>query len=123
MSDNQFVDGEISRRVALRRGLRVGSALWVVPTVQVVTMTEAHAETASGPVSRQPDEQAEESDARRGVLPKTGAGLDPALAAAAGAALVAAGSATVAAQRRRLARAAAEGVHDLRRDPPADGPR
>jgi len=108
MSDNQFVDDGISRRDALKRGLLVGGAIWVVPAVQVVTMTEAHAETASGPVSRQPEEELEVG---QDVLPKTGADLNPALVAAAGAALVAAGSATVVAQRRRsAARAAAEGT-------------
>jgi LPXTG-motif cell wall-anchored protein len=106
MSDNEFVDDGLSRRDALKRGLLVGGALWVVPAVQVVTMTEAHAETASGPVSRQP---VEELEVGRGMLPKTGAEMNPALVAAAGAGLVAAGSAAVVAQRRRKAARTAEG--------------
>jgi LPXTG-motif cell wall-anchored protein len=124
MSDNQFVDGGISRRAALERGFLVGGAVWVVPAVQVVTMTEAHAEAASGPASWRADV---ESGAGRGRLPKTGADLDPALAAGAGAALVAIGIATLAAQRRRFGpRAAtdAAAAEDMADPPaaPADGP-
>lgn len=117
MSDNQRVEGGVSRRDALKRGLFVGGALWVVPAVQVVTMTEAHAETASGPVSRQPEE--EPAPTGHGLLPKTGAELNPALVAAVGAGLVAAGSATVVAQRRRMAaRALADGQVPASEEPP-----
>jgi len=101
VSDSQPVDGGISRRDALKRGLLVGGALWVVPTVQVVTMTEAHAEAASGPASQKRGEEG--AQVGHGMLPKTGSGLNPALVAAVGAGLVAAGSATVVIQRRRTA--------------------
>ena len=42
----------ISRREALRRGALVGSALWVVPVAQAVSMTPAAADTASAPHSQ-----------------------------------------------------------------------
>jgi LPXTG-motif cell wall-anchored protein len=107
MSNGQPVDGGVSRRDALKRGLLVGGALWAVPVVQVVTMTEAHAETASGPAFQQQEDEA--AKVGRGLLPKTGSGLSPALVAAVGAGLVAAGSATVVAQRRRAAAQVAGG--------------
>src|SRR5438128_1821615 len=51
MTDDDAVDQVgLSRRALLRRGAAVGAAAWVVPLVQVVSMTPAHADTPSAPV-------------------------------------------------------------------------
>ena len=42
-------DHGMTRREALRRGALVGSALWVVPVAQAVSVTPAAADTASAP--------------------------------------------------------------------------
>lgn len=39
----------LTRREALRRGALVGTALWVAPLAQVVSVTPAAADTASAP--------------------------------------------------------------------------
>ncbi|HEU4675994.1 MAG TPA: hypothetical protein VFS29_08405 [Motilibacteraceae bacterium] len=39
----------LTRREALRRGALVGSALWMVPVAQAVSVTPAAADTASAP--------------------------------------------------------------------------
>jgi hypothetical protein len=50
-SDAVDVSG-LSRRDLLRRGAKVGAvAVWTIPIIQVVSMTPAHAESASQPSS------------------------------------------------------------------------
>lgn len=60
----------ISRRAALKRGVLAGGALvWTVPIVQAVSMTPAHAESASAPPS------ASGGSGQTGAVPPPAGGL------------------------------------------------
>jgi hypothetical protein len=104
----------VSRRTMLKRGATVGVATaWVVPIVQAVSMTPAHADTASAPaVPHQPQGVAAKPpsgiDAQRvqrdspGPLAETGPGIPlvPAIAVGAGAVVLGVGAIALGATRR-----------------------
>jgi hypothetical protein len=102
---------QVSRRQALKRGAFVGGALvWTVPVVQAVSMTAAHAESASAPPPRARQISGGGSSGGGSTVPPgtpgqlsfTGTAVPVTGAAVLGAGLVAAGvTATVAASRSR----------------------
>lgn len=50
MSGDGMGSGDgLTRRELLRRGLRIGGAVWAVPVVQILNMSPAHAEGYSNP--------------------------------------------------------------------------
>jgi hypothetical protein len=75
MNEGREVDepNGVSRRDVLRRGAIVGAAaVWTVPLVQVVSMTAAHADSPSAPVTRTTTGVEAASDTRPNSVNATG---------------------------------------------------
>ena len=101
----------VSRRDALKRGAVIGGTLvWTVPVVQAVSMTAAHAESASAPPRAQggsPGQPGAGAGSVAGELPHTGSSVPVLGSAVVGAGLVATGvAATVVAAKVGAAKAA-----------------
>jgi hypothetical protein len=100
----------ISRRAALKRGVLAGGALvWTVPVIQAVSMTPAHAESASAPPSTSggSGQVGAAAPPPAGALSYTGPSVPVVGTAVVGAGLVATGvTATVVAGKLGAAKAA-----------------